>query len=129
MWWEWERRYHGSRLRTKWNNSYIVTMDPIAIARDRLGYCIYEIQGDTIAIAMTENGRLLLLALDLLANLVGLRPLALDPRTMYGRDNLRPQGPTDRPAVQHTIYGQELQMQTPIAAPKRIAPGIFQRWR
>jgi hypothetical protein len=57
---------------------------------------------------MTENGRLLLLALDPLADRVGLRP------TMYGRDSLWPQGPTDRPAVQQTIPGQELQMQTPM---------------
>jgi hypothetical protein len=42
---------------------------------------------------MTENGRLLLLALDPLADLVGQRPAAVDPRTMYGRDSLRPQGP------------------------------------
>ncbi len=44
----------------KWKiNSNIVTMNPIAIAGGRLGYRIYAIQGDTIAIAMTENVRLL----------------------------------------------------------------------
>ncbi len=28
----------------KWKNSYIVSMNSIVIARDRLGYRIYEIQ-------------------------------------------------------------------------------------
>jgi hypothetical protein len=44
----------------KWKiNSNIVTMNPIAIAGGRLGYRIYAIQGDTLAIEMTENVRLL----------------------------------------------------------------------
>jgi hypothetical protein len=48
--------------------------------------------------------------------------MVLDQLTMYGRDSLWPQGPTDRPAVQHTIPGQEQQMQTPMMIKSAMLP-------